>query len=109
MNVQEVHIGYLMYESYTLAIIRFPLVNTSDPKYNFTMFHPPGRQEQLKTENYFKISSVNGIHTEEVDLLEFESNKMCLSTKDVTSIVGCSSGFTLAKGVRGRCPFPSAR
>ena len=61
-----------MYEKYTLAIIRFPLVNTSDTKYNITFFHRPGKQEQLQVDIYFKISSVNGIHTEEVDLLEFK-------------------------------------
>ena len=61
-----------MYERYTLAIIRFPLVNTSDHKYDFTLFHPPGKQEQLQINIYFKISSVNGIHTQEVDLLEFK-------------------------------------
>ena len=58
-----------MYKRYTLAIIRFPLVNTSDPKNDFTIFHPPGKQEQLQIDIYFKIGSVNGIHTEEVDLL----------------------------------------
>ena len=61
-----------MYERYTLAIIRFPLVNTSDPKYDFTIFHPPGRQEQLQIDIYFKIGSVNRIHTKEVDLLQFK-------------------------------------
>ena len=49
-----------------MAIIRFPLVNTSDPKYNFTIFHPPGRQEQLQNWFYEQNS------TEEVDLLEFK-------------------------------------
>ena len=61
-----------MYECYTLAIIRFPLISTSDPKYNFTFFHPPGKQEQLQFDIYCQISSVNGIHMEEVDLLEFK-------------------------------------
>ena len=61
-----------MYDRYTLAIIRFSLVSTSDPKYNFTFFHLSGKQEQLRINIYCKISSVNGIHTEEVDLLEFE-------------------------------------
>ena len=55
-----------------MAIIRFPLVNTLDPKYDYTFFHPPGKQEQLQIDIYFKISSVNGIHTKEVDLLEFK-------------------------------------
>ena len=55
-----------------MAIIRFPFVNTLDPKYNFTIFHLPGRQEELQIDIYFKISSVNGIHTEEVDLFEFK-------------------------------------
>ena len=61
-----------MYERYTLDIIRFPLLNTSDPKYDFTIFHPVGRQEQLQIDIYFNIGSVNRIHTEEVDLLEFK-------------------------------------
>ena len=61
-----------MYEKYTLAIIRFPLVNISYTKYNITFFHPPGKQEQLQIDIYFKIGSVNGIHTEEIDLLEFK-------------------------------------
>ena len=55
-----------------MAIIRFPLVNTSDPKYVFTIFHQPGRQEELQIDINFKISSVNGIDTEEVDRLEFK-------------------------------------
>ena len=37
-----------MYERYTLAIIRFPLVYTSDPKYDFTIFHPPGNTNNFK-------------------------------------------------------------
>ena len=41
--------------------------------------------------------------------LERDSNEVCLSTKDATSIVGCNSGLHAGKGVRGRCPFPSAR
>ena len=61
-----------MYERYTLAIIRFSWVNTSDPKYDFTFFHLPGKQGQLQIDVYFKIGSVNGIYTEEVDLLEFK-------------------------------------
>ena len=63
-----------MYERYTLAITRFPLVNTSDPKYDFAFFHPPGKQEQLQINRsiFFKISSVNEIHTKKVDQLEFK-------------------------------------
>ena len=61
-----------MYEQYTFAITRFPLVNASDHKYDFTFFHPSGKQEQLQINIYCKISSMNGIHTEEVDLLEFK-------------------------------------
>ena len=38
---------FALYERHRLVIIRFPLVNTSDPKYDFTFFHLPGKQEQL--------------------------------------------------------------
>ena len=55
-----------------MAIIRLPLVNTSDTKYDFTVFLPPGRKEQHQIDIYCKIGYVNGIHTEEVDLLEFK-------------------------------------
>ena len=61
-----------MYKTYTLAIIRFLLANTSDPKYNFTFFQLPGKQEQLQIDIYSKIGSVNGIHNEVLDLLEFK-------------------------------------
>ena len=42
------------------------------PKYDFTFFHPPAKQEQLQIDISFKIIGVNGIHTKEVDLLEFK-------------------------------------
>ena len=61
-----------MYERYTLAIIRFPLVNTSETKYGFTFFHLPRKQEQLQIDIYCKIGSLNRIPNEEGDLQEFK-------------------------------------
>ena len=55
-----------------MAIIIFLFVNTSDPKYDYTFFHPTVKQEQLQIDIYFKIGAVNSIHTREVDILEFK-------------------------------------
>ena len=61
-----------MYKEYILTTIRFPLVYDNDPKYNFFIFQPPGKQDHLTVNIHFQLSHLNGIHTEEVDLLKFK-------------------------------------
>ena len=61
-----------MYKEYIFTTIGFPLVYDNDLKYNFFIFHPPGKQDHLTVDIHFQLSHLNGIHTEEVDLLEFK-------------------------------------
>ena len=52
-----------------LTTIRFLLVYDNN-LYDFSIFHPPGKQE-LTVNIHFQLSHLNRIHTEEVDLLKF--------------------------------------
>ena len=62
-----------MYKEYILTIIRFPLVYNNNPKCDFFILHPPGKQDHLTVDIHFQLGHLNGIHTKEVDLLEFKS------------------------------------
>ena len=61
-----------MYKEYLLTTIRFPLVYDNNLKYNYFIFHPPGKQDQLTVNIHFQLSHLNRICTEEVDQLEFK-------------------------------------
>ena len=61
-----------MYEECILTTTRFLLVYDNDPNYDFFIFHTPGKQDHLTIDIHFQLSHLNGIHTEEVDLLKFK-------------------------------------
>ena len=63
-----------MYEEYILTTTRFPLVYYIDPYCDFFLFHTPGKQDDLTVNVHFQLNFLNGIHTKEVDLLEFKRN-----------------------------------
>ena len=63
-----------MYEKYILTTTRFPFVYCNDPYCNFFLFHTPGKQDHPPVDIHFQLNYLNGIHTEEVDLLKFKRN-----------------------------------
>ena len=65
MNVQE----------FILTTTRFPLVYYNEPYCDFILFHTPGKQDHLTIDVRFQLNFLNGIHTEEVDLLKFKRNR----------------------------------
>ena len=63
-----------MYEKYILTTSRSPLVYLNDPYCDYSIFHTPGNKDHLTINILFQLHYLNGIHTEEVDLLEFKRN-----------------------------------
>ena len=55
-----------------LCTIKFPLTDTSCPKFDFFTFHPSGDQGQLHINFTFHIGLLNGIHTEELNLIKLK-------------------------------------
>ena len=63
-----------LYEEYILTMTRFPLVYYNDPNCNFFLFDTPAKQDHLTINIHFQINYLNGVHTEEADLLQFKIN-----------------------------------
>ena len=74
-----------MYEEYILTTIRFPFVYDNDPKYNFFIFHPPGKQDHLTVDIHFQHLPQWNTH-QEVDLLKFKTTNVLPSWYPVFQI-----------------------
>ena len=57
-----------------LTATRFSLVNSNNPYCDFFLFCTPGKKDHLTIDVHFQLDYLNGVHTEEVDLLEFKQN-----------------------------------
>ena len=61
-----------MYENYPLCTITFPSANALNITINIDHFNPSENKDQLHNDVTCGSISVNRIHTEELDLLEFK-------------------------------------
>ena len=63
------HIGYLSFVHHQV-----PLVNKSHSEFYIYTFHPSGDQDQLHINLMCHISSVIGVHTKELNLIQLKCN-----------------------------------
>ena len=63
-----------MYEEYILTTSIFPLVYLDHLYCDYSIFHKPGKEDHFTIDIHFQLDYLNGIYTEEVDLLKFKRN-----------------------------------
>ena len=67
LNVREVH----------LINHKLPFTNIDETGCDYFLFHTPGKKDHVTIDIYYLLEHHNGIHTEEVDLLDVkESNDL---------------------------------
>ena len=66
-----------MFERYTLSTTSFPSQTFDETGCDYFLFHMPGKKDHVTVDIYYSLEDHNGIHTEEVDLLDVkESNDL---------------------------------
>ena len=61
-----------MFERYTLSTTRFPSQSFDETSCDYFLFPTPGKKDHVTVNIYYLLEHHNGIHTEEVDLLDFK-------------------------------------
>ena len=61
-----------MFERYTLSTTTFPSQTFDETGCDFFLFHTPGKKDHITIDVHYSLEHHNGIHTEEVDLLELK-------------------------------------
>ena len=66
-----------MFERYTLSTTCFPSQTFDKTGCDYFLFHTPGKKDHITIDIYYSLEHHNGIHTEEVNLLNVqESNDL---------------------------------
>ena len=66
-----------MFERYTLSTSRFPSETFDETGCDYFLFHMPEKKDHITVNIHYSLEHHNGIHTEEVDLLELkEANNL---------------------------------
>ena len=61
-----------MFERYTLSTTSFPLQTFDETGCDYFLFHTCGKKDHITVDIHYSLEHHNGIHTEEVDLLELK-------------------------------------
>ena len=61
-----------MFERYTLSTTRFPSQAFDETGCDYFLFHTPGKKDHITINIHYSLEHHNGIHTEEVDLLDLK-------------------------------------
>ena len=61
-----------MFERYTLSTTSFPSQTFDETGCDYFLFHTPGKKDHITVNIHYSLEHHNGIHTEEVDLLELK-------------------------------------
>ena len=61
-----------MFERYTLSTTSFPSQTVDETGCDYFLFHTPGKKDHITVDIHYLLEHHNGIHTEEVNLLELK-------------------------------------
>ena len=61
-----------MFERYTLSTPSFPSQTFDEAGCDYSLFHTPGKKGHITVDVHYSLEHHNGIHTEEIDLLELK-------------------------------------
>ena len=61
-----------MFERYTLSTTSFPSQTFDETGCDYFLFPTPGKKDHITVDIHYSLEHHNGIHTEEVDLLELK-------------------------------------
>ena len=61
-----------MFERYTLSCARFPTQSFDEDGCDYLVFPTPGKKDHVTVDIYYSLEDTKGIHTEEVNLLNFK-------------------------------------
>ena len=61
-----------MFKRYTLSTTRFLSQSFDEPVCDYFLFHTPGKKDHITIDIHYSLEHHNGIHTEEVDLLDLK-------------------------------------
>ena len=61
-----------MFERYTLSTTTYPSQTFDETSCDYFLFHMPGKKDHITIDIHYSLEHHNGIHTEEVDLLELK-------------------------------------
>ena len=61
-----------MFERYTLSTTSFPSQTFDETGCDYFLFHTRGKKDHITVDIHYSLEHHNGIHTEEVDLLELK-------------------------------------
>ena len=62
-----------MFERYTLSTTSFPSQRFDETGCDYFLFPTPGKKDNITVDIHYSLEHHNGIHTEEVDLLELKA------------------------------------
>ena len=68
-----------MFERYTLSTTSFPSQTVGETSCDYFLFHTPGKKDHITVDIYYSLEHHNGIHTEEVNLLDVKESNDLLS------------------------------
>ena len=63
-----------MFERYTLSTTSFPSQTFDGTGCDYFLFHTPGKKDHITVDIHYSLEHHNGIHTEEVNLLELKKS-----------------------------------
>ena len=63
-----------MFERYTLSTTAFPSQSFDETGCDYSLFHTPGKKDHITIDIHYSLEHHNGIHTEEVDLLDLKKD-----------------------------------
>ena len=63
-----------MYERYTLTTTSFPSQLFDETRCDYFLFPTPGKKDHVTVDIHYLLEHHTGIHTEEVDLLDFKAS-----------------------------------
>ena len=63
-----------MFERYTLSTPVFPSQSFDETGCDYSLFHTPGKKDHITINIQYLLEHHNGIHTEEVDLLDIKED-----------------------------------
>ena len=61
-----------MFERYTLSCTNFPSQSFDETGCDYLVFPMPGKKEHVPVDIYYSLEDRKGIHTEEINLLDFK-------------------------------------
>ena len=61
-----------MFERYTLATTRFPSQSFDETGCDYFVFPTPGKKDHITVDIHYSLGDHTGIHSKEVDLLDFK-------------------------------------